>query len=118
MEIDCGINCFSPELNWNLGVNHHRLGLFSDCTDHVFWNTILMVSSSRVWLVCCSTGCENISEGSIVIFSPSIITAESLDLVFHAVYSGLIELVGSGAGLGILIWEQPYGCVPCVFVDE
>jgi len=89
MEIDCGINCFSPELNWNLGVNHHRPGLFSDCTDHAFGNTILMVSIWRVWLVCCTAGCENVSEGFIGVFSPSIIAPESLDLVSHGVYSGL-----------------------------
>jgi len=89
MEMDCGINCFSPELNGGLGVNHHRAGLFSDCTDHAFGNTILMVSVWRAWLVCCASSREDILEGLIVVFSSSIITPESLDLVSHRVYSGL-----------------------------
>ena len=83
MKIDCGINCFSPELNWSLGVNHHRPGLFSDCMDHAFGNTILMVSVWRAWLVSCTMGREDISEGLIVVFSQSIIAPELLDLVSH-----------------------------------
>jgi hypothetical protein len=68
-------------LNWRLGVNYHRPGLFSDCTDHAFGNPILMVSVWRTWLVCCTAGREDISDGLIVVFSPSIIAPESLDLV-------------------------------------
>ena len=86
MEIDCGMNCFSPELNWNLGVDHHRPGLFSDCTDHVFGNTILMMSVWRAWHVRRTTGRKDISEGLVVVFFPSIITPESLDHVSHGVY--------------------------------
>jgi len=89
MEIDCGINCFSPELNWSLGVNHHCPGLLSECTDHSFGNTILMAGVWRASLVCSTTGCENISEGLIVVFSSSIVTPELRDLVSHSVYSGL-----------------------------
>jgi len=83
MEIDCSINCFSLELNWSLGVNYHRPGLFSDCTDHAFSNTILMVSVWRTWFVCRTMGRKDISEGLIVVFSLSVVAPESLDLVFH-----------------------------------
>ena len=82
MEIDCGINCCSPELNWSLGVNYHHPGLFSDYTDHAFGNPILMVSVWRIWLVCCTAGREDILERLIVVFSLSIIAPESLDLVY------------------------------------
>jgi len=118
MEIDCSINCFSLELNWSLGVNHHHPGLFSNCTDHAFGNTILKVSVWRAWLVCCAAAHKNISEGRIVVFSLSIVAPELPDLVSHWVYSGLIWLVGGCAGLGFLIWEQPYGCVSHLVVDE
>jgi hypothetical protein len=83
MEIDCGINCFSPELNGSLRVNQDRPSLFSDIADHSFRNTVLMVSVWRAWLVCSTTGHEDIPEGLIVIFSPPIIAPESLDLVSH-----------------------------------
>jgi len=33
--IDCGINCFSPELNVSLWVNDYCLGRFSDFMDHL-----------------------------------------------------------------------------------
>ena len=89
MEIDCGINCFSPELNQGLGVNHHRVVLFSDCTDHAFGNTIRMVSVWTAWLVCCASGHKDISEILIVVFLLSIIAPELLDHVSHCVYSGL-----------------------------
>jgi hypothetical protein len=90
MEIDCGINCVSPELNGSLGVNHHRLGFFSDCTNHLLGNAILIVSVLRAWFVCGTVGSENKSAGLIVIFSPSIIAPESLNFVSHCVYSGLV----------------------------
>ena len=83
MEIDCCINCFSPELNGSLGVNLHRAGVFSDCSDYAFGNTIFLVSVCSAWLVCCSLSREDISDGVIVVFSSSIITPESLDLVSH-----------------------------------
>jgi len=83
MKIDCSIDCFSPELNGSLGVNHHNSGLFSDCTDHLFGNTVRMVGVWRAWLVCSTAGREDISKGLIVVFSPSIIAPESLDLVSH-----------------------------------
>jgi len=89
MEIYCGINCFSPELNASLGVNHHCTGLFSDCTDHPFGNTGHMMSLWRAWFVCISAGRGDISEGLIVIFSQSIIAPELLDLVTPWVYSDL-----------------------------
>ena len=74
MDIDCSLNCFSPELNWSLGVNHHLPGLFSECTDHAFGNTILIVSIGRAWLICRTMGRKDISEGVIVVFSKSRIT--------------------------------------------
>jgi len=83
MEIDCGIYCFSPELNGSLGVDHHRPGFFSDCMDHSFCNTILMMSICRAWLVCSTMGRKDISEGLIDVFSLSIISPESLDLISH-----------------------------------
>jgi len=90
MELDCGIECFSPELNWSVGVNHHRPGLLSDHMDHAFGNTYLMVSVWRAWRLCCTAGRDNISECLIVVFSPSIVAPESLDLVSHYVYTGAI----------------------------
>jgi len=39
MEIQCGINCFSPERNESLRVNHHQPVRSSDCMDHSFGNT-------------------------------------------------------------------------------
>jgi hypothetical protein len=89
MEIDHGINCFSPELDGGQGLHPDHTGLFSDCTDHAFSNTILMVRVWRVWFVYCASSREDISEAVIVIFSWSIITPESLDLVSHRVYSVL-----------------------------
>ena len=83
MEIDSGINCFSPELNGSLRVNHHCLGLSSDCTDHSFGGTVLMVAVWRTWLVCSTAGCKDIPEDLIVVFSPSIIALDSLDLISH-----------------------------------
>ena len=83
MEIDCGINCLSSELNWSLGVNYYRLGLFSDCTDHAFSNPTLMVSIWMAWFICCTAGHKDMSEGLIVVFSTSIIVPESLDLISH-----------------------------------
>jgi len=83
MEIDCGINCFSPELNGSMRVNHHCPGHFSDCTDHSFGNTVRRVCVLKSWLVCSTAGCEDILEGLIVVFSPSIIAPEALDLVSH-----------------------------------
>ena len=118
MEIDCGIKCFSPELDESLGVNHHRPGYFSDCTDHLFCNTIVMVSIWRPWFVCSTAGSEDMSEGLIVVFSQSRVVPESLDLKSHWIYPGLKWLVTGGAGHGYLIWEQQYGYVPCVVVDE
>jgi len=118
MEIDCSINCFSAKLNGDLEVNHHHPGLFSDCMDHAFGNTILIVSVWRVLIVCCASSHKDISEGLIVIFSSSIVTPALLDLVSSRVYSRLKCLVGAGAGLRFLIWEQQYGCEPCVVVNE
>jgi len=83
MEIDCSINCFSPELNGSLRVNHHRTGHFSDWADHSFGNTVLMVGVWRAWLICRTAGRDDISEGHVAVFSPSIIAPESLDLVSH-----------------------------------
>ena len=83
MTIDYGIDCFSSELNGSLGVDHRCLGIFSDCTDHWFGNTVLMVGVWRGWLVCSPAGREDISKGLIVVFSPSIIAPELLDLVSH-----------------------------------
>lgn len=89
MAIDCGMNCFSPELKCSLGVNNHAPGLFSDCTKHAFINAIVMVSIWRPWLASGTVGHKDISEGLVVIFSQSIITPELLDIVSHSVYSGL-----------------------------
>jgi len=118
MEIDGGIDCFFTELNGSLPVDHHRLGFFSDCMDYSFGNTILTMSIWRAWLTCRTAGHEDISEGLIVILSPSIIAPESLDLISHRVYSCLKSLVGGGAGFGYLISEQLSGCVPDVVVNE
>jgi hypothetical protein len=82
MEIDSGLNCFYPGLNGSLRVNHHRPGLFSDCRDHSFGNTVLMVGVWRAWLVCSTAGRKDIPE-RLVVFSSSIIAPESLDLVSH-----------------------------------
>jgi len=46
MEIDCGINLFSAELNGSLGVDYWHLGQFSNYANHCFGNTICMVG---VW---------------------------------------------------------------------
>jgi hypothetical protein len=83
MEIDCGIDCFSPELNERLGVDYHRPRVFSNCTDYSFCNTILMMSIWRAWLVCSTMGREDIWEGLIVVFSLSIIAPELLDVISH-----------------------------------
>jgi hypothetical protein len=83
MDLQCGFNCFSPELNGSLGVNHHCLGLFSGCTYHSFCNTVPMVGERRAWFVCRTTGRKDILEDLIVVFSPTIIAPESLDPVFN-----------------------------------
>jgi len=44
VEVDCGIDYFSPKNNWRLGVNHHRSWVLGDGLDHAFGNAILMVS--------------------------------------------------------------------------
>jgi len=89
MEIDCGINCFSPELIGSLVVDHHRSGFFSDCTDHSFGNPILQIGIWSTWLVWSTSGHEDKSEGLIGVFSRSIVAPEALDLVSHRVYSGV-----------------------------
>jgi len=77
-----------------------------------------MVGVSRAWFVSSTAGCEDILEGLIIVFSPSIIAPESLDLISHWVYSDLKWQVGGGAGLEFHIWEQPYGCVRRIVVAE
>jgi len=62
-----------------------------------------MMSISRAWFLCGSEGREDLLEGLIVQFSSPIITPESRDLVCHCVLSGLISLVGGGAGHCIVI---------------
>ena len=118
MEIDCGINCFSTELNGSLRVNHQCPGCVSDFTDHSFGNTILLVAIWMARLVCSTVGCEDILESDIVVFSLSIIAPESQAVISHWVSLGLIWLVGRGAGFGLLNSEQPYRCVPRVVIDE
>jgi len=88
MEIDCSINCFSPELNGSHGANHHHPGFLSDCTDHSFGNAMLMMGVWRTWLIYNTSAHEDKSAGFIAIFSPSIIAPESYDLLSHRVYSG------------------------------
>jgi hypothetical protein len=48
-----------------------------------------MVSVWMAWLVCCALGREDILESLIVVFSPSIMAPELLDLVSCGLYSGL-----------------------------
>jgi len=117
MEIDRSINCLSPELNWSLGVNYHCPGLFSDCKDDTFGNPIRMMNVCRTWVVCRTASHEDISHSLMFVFLPSIISPKSIHLVSHRVYWGLKWLVAGGAGLGYLIWQQTYGCVPRVVID-
>jgi len=83
MHIDCGINYYSPELDGGQGVYHHCTSCFSDCIDHEFVNTMVMVSVGRACLVCCSSSREDILEGLMVIFSWFVITPELVHLVSH-----------------------------------
>jgi len=83
MEINCGIDCFSPELNGSLGFDHHRPGYFIDCRDHSFRNPVFMIGIWTAWLKHSSAGHEDISQRLIVIYSLSIIAPELLDLISH-----------------------------------
>jgi len=89
VEVDCGIDCFSPKDKWRLGVNHDRSCFLGDGLDHAFGNPILMVSVGRTWFVCCATSGEHQSEGCVDIFSAAIIAPKSLHFVSHGVNSGL-----------------------------
>jgi len=83
MEIDCWINCCFIERNGSLGVNDHRPGLFSDFMDYSSSITVLMVGVWRAWRLCSTLDHKDISEGGIVLFSPSSIVQEVLDHIFY-----------------------------------
>jgi len=89
VEVDCCIDCFSPKNKWRLGVNHHRSCILGDGLDYAFGNPILMVSVRRTWFVCCTTSCEHLSEGLVVVFSASNVAPKLFHFVSHGVNSGL-----------------------------
>lgn len=69
-------------------------------------------------LIYCNTGHKDISDGCMVVFSPSIMALESHILISHVVYSCLKYLQSRGADLGIRMRKQLNGCVRCIAVDE
>jgi hypothetical protein len=89
VEVDCGIDCFSPKNKWRQGVNHHGSRLLGDGLDHVFGMPILMVSEGRSQFVCCSMSSEHLLEGLVVGFSTSIGAPKSFYFVSHGVNLGL-----------------------------
>jgi len=91
---DCGVDCLSTTNTWRLGVNHHRSCVLSDGLDHVFSNSVRMVSLGRTWFVYCAASGEQLSEGLVVIISVAIIAPKSFYFVSHGVNSGLERLVG------------------------
>jgi len=89
MDIEYGINCFSPELNGSLGVHHSHPCPVIDCTSHLFSNGIFMVGIWRALFIYGTAGGEDKSDCLIAIFTQVIITPESLKFVPHC-------LVGPG----------------------
>jgi hypothetical protein len=108
IEIDSCINCFCPELNGSLRVDHCCQRLLSNSTEHSFRRHILMPDVWRTWHKCSTAGHEIIREALITILFPSISAQETNDLITHWVFSAVKWLVGGDAGLGFLIWMQPY----------
>jgi len=94
VEVDCGIDCFSPKNKWCLGVNHHRSCFLGDGQYSAFGNPIQMESVGRTWFIRCTTSSEHLLEGLVVIFSVSIVAPKSFHFVSHRVNSGLECLVG------------------------
>jgi len=78
-----------PKLNGRLGVDHHHPGTFSDGTDYSFCNGIIMLRVWRTRLARRTLGHTEKLDGCSVIFAPSLIEQESVDLVYHRVYLGL-----------------------------
>jgi len=59
MEVDPGVDSFSPKLDRCLGVNHHSSSLLGDGTDHSLRDTVLVVRVRRVRFICCSAGSKH-----------------------------------------------------------
>lgn len=79
--MDCDINCYSAELNYDFGVNYHYRSLLSACTDHVFSHIIFIVNTWRAWHLCCTAGHSDILGGENCQIFPSIIASELHDAV-------------------------------------
>jgi len=120
MEVDCGVDSFSPKLDGCLGVYHHGSCLLSDCPDHPLQDAVLMVRVWRAGFICCTTGSEHRAEGLVIVLSSAIIASESFDLITlaHSINSGLKGLVGGGASFRLLIREHPYECEAGIVVNE
>jgi hypothetical protein len=112
MEVDCGVDSFSPKLDRCLGVNHHSSSLLGDGTDHSLSDSILVVRVRRARFICRTAGSQYRAEGLVIVLSSAIIASESFDLISlaHSMNSGLKGLVGVGACFRHLIWEHPYEC--------
>lgn len=97
MEVDRGVDSFSPKLVGCLGVNHHSSSLLGDGTDYSLSDTILLVRARQAWFICCAAGSEHQAEGLVIVFSSAIIASESCDLTAQGNYSGLKRHVCGGA---------------------
>jgi hypothetical protein len=89
VEVDSGIDFFSPKDKWRLEVNRHRSCILGDGLNHVFGNPILMVRLGRTSFVCFAMSSVHQSEGPVVLFSAAIITLKLFYFVSHGVNSGL-----------------------------
>ena len=85
MEVDSGIDCFSPNNLQCLGVNHHRACFLVGGLDHSFGNPILMVRVGGTWFLCCAMSSKQQLDGLVVIFTVAIITPQ----LFHFLSNGV-----------------------------
>ena len=119
---------------WDREVNE-RLELHNLCTDHVMMRSLLkyLIGGNGVMLKCRVFG----GKTGPFPMGPVIRVVRSVAMVqirvelepeptwefgpvayTNGVHPGLRWLVGRGAGLSVLIWEQPYGCLSLAVLDQ
>jgi hypothetical protein len=120
MEVDRGVDGFSPTLDSWLEVNHDSLSLLGDGTDHSLSDSILVLRAQRAQFICCIAGSGHRAEGLVIELPSAIITSELFDLIALAksMNSGLKGLVGGGASFRLLTWEHPDVSEAGIVVNE
>jgi hypothetical protein len=103
MEVDRGVDGFSPKQDGCLGVNHHSSSCFGDGTDDSLSDAVLVVGVWWARFVCCTAGSGYRVEGLVIVLSSAIMAPKSSDLIAHGSDSGPKGLVGGGASFRLLI---------------